>query len=683
MTGSSQGSRETDWLPKGTRLNDTYELDQGIASGGMGEIYRGHNIQTGSSYAIKMIRSDFAETEGAMTMFLREAGALNDLFHEAIVRYFAFSVDPTLRRPYMVMEFVTGRSLSEIIKHGPMDYEDVRVLGMRLAAGLQIAHDRGIIHRDIAPDNILVPDGDVSKAKIIDFGIARQTQATDGTIIGDGFAGKYNYVSPEQLGMFGGNVSGTSDIYSLALVLAEALAGRSLNMRGSQFEVIDKRRVVPDLRHIDARMQPLLEDMLQPDPADRPGSMTEVAARLRIRGTAPSESGTGRGYVEETVIQSRREPSRTTGYSTGHDPSPSYAPSRREPAQTYRPPGPSEDETVFEDPRRPPTRNPSFRPGPEGDAVSLSRVEQGYREPPPTAREPVQPYVSTPSLDKSVAPIVPPKKSGSRGLLVAGLVVLLLAGGGGGGYLFWQKQARETKTDTKISTQDHDVSASKPSDADTSAKHAGPADGRQVDFVRYLANYQGGACFYANPIVATDRQMVAEGFGHSIAPFEQLDKDFRQKTGVDADIRLREVADAQCPAIDFLARTRVDAASRPKIEVVDNTIKAGDLIVGEAKAPPGLYLLVLLVADDGSVKLLAHSDKPDGAPLPFQSAAERLTGGGGKPGLIVAVSSKQPLDLTGFTGKIFAGQAMEQLTAESTRRGDKLASAAQYLVLQR
>ena len=170
----------------------------------MGEIYRGHNIQTGSSYAIKMIRSDVADTDGAMTMFLREASALNDLFHEAIVRYFAFSVDPSLRRPYMVMEFVSGRSLSDIVKAGPLDYESVRTLGMRLSAGLQVAHTRGIIHRDISPDNIILPNDDVSKAKIIDFGIARQTQSSEGTIIGDGFAGKYNYVSPEQLGMFGG-----------------------------------------------------------------------------------------------------------------------------------------------------------------------------------------------------------------------------------------------------------------------------------------------------------------------------------------------------------------------------------------------------------------------------------------------------------------------------------------------
>jgi serine/threonine-protein kinase len=77
----------------------------------------------------------------------------------------------------------------------------------RIAAGLQVAHECGIIHRDVSPDNIILPGGDVSRAKIIDFGIARSTQLSDGTVIGSGFAGKYNYVSPEQLGLFGGDVS--------------------------------------------------------------------------------------------------------------------------------------------------------------------------------------------------------------------------------------------------------------------------------------------------------------------------------------------------------------------------------------------------------------------------------------------------------------------------------------------
>lgn len=305
MTGSRPGDPNGAWLPPGTRLNDLFEIDEGIAAGGMGEIYRGHAIETGDPVAIKTIRSDIAETETALTMFRKEAKALHNLYHEAIVRYYVFSIDPTLRRPYLAMEYVSGPSLSAMVRNGALDYESVRVLGARLAAGLQVAHERGIIHRDISPDNVIIPDADVAQAKIIDFGIARQTRAAEGTIVGDGFAGKYNYVSPEQLGLFGGDVTGASDIYSLGLVLVEAITGRPIDMRGSPVEVIEKRRRVPDLSEVDRRLRPLLERMLQPEPRDRPGSMTEVAAWLRRGGTA---GPTARGALpsgEGTVVSAR------------------------------------------------------------------------------------------------------------------------------------------------------------------------------------------------------------------------------------------------------------------------------------------------------------------------------------------------------------------------------------------
>lgn len=296
------------WLPPGTRLNDLFEIDEGIAAGGMGEIYRGHAIETGDPVAIKTIRSDIAETETALTMFRKEAKALHNLHHEAIVRYYVFSIDPTLRRPYLAMEYVSGPSLSAMVRGGALDYEKARVLGARLAAGLQAAHERGIIHRDISPDNVIVPDADVAHAKIIDFGIARQTRASEGTVVGDGFAGKYNYVSPEQLGLYGGDVTGASDIYSLGLVLVEAITGRPIDMRGSPVEVIEKRRRVPDLSLVDPRLRPLLERMLQPEPRDRPGSMTEVAACLRRAGATAAAARGAALPGDATVVSARPQP---------------------------------------------------------------------------------------------------------------------------------------------------------------------------------------------------------------------------------------------------------------------------------------------------------------------------------------------------------------------------------------
>jgi serine/threonine-protein kinase len=265
-------------IPPGTRLNGVYEVETLIATGGMGEIYKGHTVQTGDPVAIKTIRPDLAENEAAIALFTKEAAALHNLYHEAIVRYYVFTTDPVLGCTYLAMEYVDGQPLSEILKSGPLGVDAVRILQRRLASGLQAAHELGIVHRDVSPDNVILPGGNVARAKIIDFGIARTTLAGDQTVIGGGFAGKLGYVSPEQLGLFGGEVTAKSDVYSLGLVLAEALSGRSLEMGGTQLEVIDKRRKVPDVSKVDRRMRPLLERMLQPKPADRPASMAEVAA---------------------------------------------------------------------------------------------------------------------------------------------------------------------------------------------------------------------------------------------------------------------------------------------------------------------------------------------------------------------------------------------------------------------
>lgn len=261
-------------ITPGYRLNEIYEIDSLLATGGMGEVYRGHAIETGDQVAIKTIRPEFAQNTAALALFKKEASSLRNLYHEAIVRYFVFSIDRGL--PYLAMEFVEGKSLSEFLQRGPLDYEQLRVLQKRLASGLQAAHELGIIHRDVSPDNIILPGENLARAKIIDFGIARSGQG-EGTVIGSGFAGKFSYVSPEQLGLFGGDVAGQSDIYSLGLVLAEAALGKAIDMGHSHVDVIEKRRRVPDLSGIDPRLRPLLTAMLQPNPKDRPSSMSEVA----------------------------------------------------------------------------------------------------------------------------------------------------------------------------------------------------------------------------------------------------------------------------------------------------------------------------------------------------------------------------------------------------------------------
>ena len=263
-------------VPAGTQLNGIYEIEKRLAIGGMGEVYIGRVIQTGDRVAIKMILPEHANNEIILDLFRKEASTLHNLYHEAIVRYYVFSVDPTLNRPYLSMEFASGPSLGDRLQEAPLKEERMTVLRQRVAGGLHAAHKLGVIHRDISPDNIILVDGEVGKAKIIDFGIAKST-TSEGTLIGSGFAGKLKYVSPEQLGLFGGDVTGKSDMYSLGLVFAEAVTGEALPMGGSQVDVIEKRRTVPDLSQVPEWIRPLIESMIQPDPADRPADMQAVA----------------------------------------------------------------------------------------------------------------------------------------------------------------------------------------------------------------------------------------------------------------------------------------------------------------------------------------------------------------------------------------------------------------------
>ena len=260
----------------GTELNQTYKIDSLIGVGGMGEVFQGHNIQTGDPVAIKVVLPEFARDDMILDLFRKEARILNHLSHDAIVRYHVFSMDRSIGRPYLAMEFVGGSSLAERIKSGPLPEDDVAYLVQRLADGLHRAHEAGVIHRDMSPDNVILPEGKVKSAKIIDFGIARSANVGGATLLGGSFAGKYNYVSPEQLGLYGGEVTPQSDIYSLALVLAAALRGSPIDMHGSQVDVIEKRRRVPDLSDIPPRFQGLLGAMLEPDPVRRLQSMAEV-----------------------------------------------------------------------------------------------------------------------------------------------------------------------------------------------------------------------------------------------------------------------------------------------------------------------------------------------------------------------------------------------------------------------
>lgn len=282
-------------IPAGTRLNGIFEIERQIGAGGMGMVYRAHNVETGDAVAIKIVRAELADNTQVIALFRKEAAVLNKLLHDAIVRYYLFTTDPGIGRPYLATEFVDGTSLADLAEEGPLDRDDVLALAIRVADGLRVAHEVPIFHRDISPDNVILPSRDVSRAKIIDFGIARAANLGGGTVIGDSIAGKFDYMSPEQLGLFGAQVDGRSDIYSLGIVLAEATLGRSLDMGGTQLEVVEKRRKVPDLSDIEPNLRQLLTAMTQPKPDDRIPSMAAVVEQAEALRRGEGKRGLGKG----------------------------------------------------------------------------------------------------------------------------------------------------------------------------------------------------------------------------------------------------------------------------------------------------------------------------------------------------------------------------------------------------
>lgn len=261
-------------LAPGTLLGNTYIIEALLARGGMGEVYRARHVELGSEHAIKIMLPALAEDPKIVQLFREEARKLGRINNEAIVDYEGFFRDQNGLR-YLVTEFVRGDSLEQVLRGRRLEPDEVLRLRNRLVLGLAAAHEMGIVHRDVSPGNILLPEGNIDRAKLIDFGIAKSTDPTALTVVGSDFAGKHSYVSPEQVGLFGGRVDLRSDIYSLGLVLAAAAIGFGgrLDMGSSAPTMIAARHRVPDLSAVPAVLRPVIAPMLEPRPEDRPPSM--------------------------------------------------------------------------------------------------------------------------------------------------------------------------------------------------------------------------------------------------------------------------------------------------------------------------------------------------------------------------------------------------------------------------
>ena len=284
----------------GEVLGHTYRIEEFLAKGGMGAVYRARHTILDSVHAIKIILAQFAQDPQVVALLSQEAKALSKVKSDAVVEYQGLFLDEHGRR-YLVMEFADGPSLARVLQDRSFSPAEVRQLRDRLALGLAVAHDKGVFHRDISPDNVILPGGRIENAKIIDFGIAKHADTGEKTIIGGDFAGKYSFASPEQAGMFGGKVDARADIYSLGLVLAACAIGHGekLAMGDSPASVFRARESVPDLSAVPPELRDELAKMLQPKPEDRPQRMEDIVTRRpaveRSMGAAPPSAARGSG----------------------------------------------------------------------------------------------------------------------------------------------------------------------------------------------------------------------------------------------------------------------------------------------------------------------------------------------------------------------------------------------------
>lgn len=257
-----------------------YRLEGRLGAGGMGEVFSAYDERLGRRVALKLIRSDLA-AGASQERFRREARAAAGLSHPAIVQI--HDIVESERGSAIVMELVEGQSLRRRLDAGPLPYRESLRLGREIAEGLAAAHARGVVHRDLKPDNVMITA--LGHAKILDFGLAQL--AGDGPLTESGIVlGTFRSMSPEQAR--GLAVGPGSDLFSFGSLLYEMITGRSpfpgpdapaTLARICTERQVPLREVCPEVSEPVAR---LVDRLLEKDPARRPRRAADVARALAL-----------------------------------------------------------------------------------------------------------------------------------------------------------------------------------------------------------------------------------------------------------------------------------------------------------------------------------------------------------------------------------------------------------------
>ncbi|MFT4034925.1 MAG: serine/threonine-protein kinase [Patulibacter sp.] len=285
-----------------TVLAGRYRLDAQVGAGGMSTVWRSFDEVLERTVAIKSMLRSVASDSAQLERFRREARAVAQLNHPHIVQ--VIDVGEDRGSPFIVFEYVAGETLKARIRRlGRLDVTEALAYAIEIARALQAAHDKGIVHRDVKPQNVLIDED--GRAKVTDFGIAR-TLEEDGLTADGRVLGTTDYVSPEQA--LGKRVGPQSDLYSLGIVLYEMLIG-DVPFKGENQVAVAMRHVreeLPDVQllrpGISIALAQLLDRLTDKNPAKRPANAAATIADLEdVLAIESTRSGVAPGEATEVL----------------------------------------------------------------------------------------------------------------------------------------------------------------------------------------------------------------------------------------------------------------------------------------------------------------------------------------------------------------------------------------------